>query len=731
MRTRGVAFWSIALIAIEAAALVRLMLAGEPTGGSAPAAAYVAEAFPTPKLELADATWSVDPADPGTNLPPAGRSLFDALTSDAKGQQSVLFPFDALLEGLARRAQCRHTLDGAWRECYRAVLIPLGRSLQRTAAGGEYFKYPRLVYAMDADHAGEPGAALAKDRLYLGYHEKSNVLEVISYNEAAGRFEFQLVKDYRAGGAARVFYANRAICSACHQNQAPIFSRQVWDETNANRAIASRLAGAGSARYGVELDRGVEVPQAIDNATDRANLLAAYQLLWRRGCAGEASSAIACRASILLAALQYRLSGESGFERSALREAFEPVTESRWRAQWPNGLLVPNADIPNRDPLQLNDPAHLQHVGAAFDPLSPRPHSERWRWETDRYRAVKGVGEFLSDADIRALDDALAAQVGEFKLRTYRADCVLQRRTIAAARERLSAQCEGADGLRVELRVERGAQGGWGVAEGVSFPEADTVARLDLLAEGDSNASTLVFRAVRGALHARRADGNLIARVSLQIAAQPARAALEVSVREDFAPLRGAVAELAQQARTHTSEALDDGPFRRDKVMSALFASLGLPPRAWCCDASQGPAPGLDDAPVQVNELQAQGAEPELTSFYRFCGRCHEGSDRSPPNFLGGDTRQVAKRLRACAERVYYRLSMWGVPESAREKSPMPPMLALRTLTAAPQAWPHSGELAALTRYAAGLAEQAGGARAAQLLQRPYESLAPCAVQAG
>ena len=94
------------------------------------------------------------------------------------------------------------------------------------------------------------GQLLVKDRLYLGYQERAGLIEVISYNEAAARFEFQLVRDYRPQGKPEAVYASRAVCTACHQNHGPIFSRQQWDETNAN----PRDRGSTRARQTARLD---------------------------------------------------------------------------------------------------------------------------------------------------------------------------------------------------------------------------------------------------------------------------------------------------------------------------------------------------------------------------------------------------------------------------------------------------------------------------------------------
>ena len=64
---------------------------------------------------------------------------------------------------------------------------------------------------------------LLRGRLFFGFVEDAREIEVISYNEAAGRFEFQLVRDYFEGGVPRITYAKRSLCTSCHQGEAPIF----------------------------------------------------------------------------------------------------------------------------------------------------------------------------------------------------------------------------------------------------------------------------------------------------------------------------------------------------------------------------------------------------------------------------------------------------------------------------------------------------------------------------
>src|SRR5690606_27171434 len=237
---RGLDVIKSRLVAILAWTALALLLAGVLVIAVAPRIEQVAS--PRAPQAEPDASaprpkWAVRASQPGSDRPPAGRSLFDFVTTreqDGRRVRDIPFPFEALLQRINARAGC-----DPGNECLRAVLVPLGRSLQRLAATPDFFAHPRIVAAVTGE--GDGATALLKDRLYIGYQEQSALLEVISYNEAAGRFEFQLVHDYRAGATPRVSYARREVCAACHQNLAPIFSRPLWAETNANPRIAEQL----------------------------------------------------------------------------------------------------------------------------------------------------------------------------------------------------------------------------------------------------------------------------------------------------------------------------------------------------------------------------------------------------------------------------------------------------------------------------------------------------------
>ncbi|MBW8372272.1 MAG: hypothetical protein K0M66_15070 [Thiobacillus sp.] len=322
------------------------------------------------------------PAQAENDLPPVGRSRFDQLI----GHAPVPYPFSRLLHTIDRQM----LTDAGGLPPLKVTLIPLGRSLQREAGAPDYFHFPRVIAA--ADGISKPGIPPLKDRLFLGFHEKGAVIEVISYNDAAGRFEFQVVRNYQQGKTPQVFYARRSLCLACHQNAAPIFARPLWDETPANPAIAARLKQMRLDFYGVKLS-GTDIAYFIDTATDRANLFPVWQVLWQQGCgAGEAGDR--CRLEAFAAALDYARHGTLPAPNILL------TLDRSWKTHWPRGLAIPNPDLPNRDPLAaLPDASH--------DPLLLRPPLETWK-APDKTAFVVGLAGML---DVHAAQQLKAADL--------------------------------------------------------------------------------------------------------------------------------------------------------------------------------------------------------------------------------------------------------------------------------------------------------------------------------
>ncbi len=662
--------WSLAIIGGALAAAIAWPNAGWGQGGD----------------DSAPPQWVASPAQAGQDLPPTGRSLFDFVATrevDGRRIYDIPYPFELFTARVAARAGC----DSDAR-CIKAVLIPLGRSLQRTAAAPEYFKYPRAVIAVD----GEPPAgahALLKDRLYLGYQEKAAVIEAISWNEAAGRFEFQVVQDYRPGGTPRVSYARRAVCAACHQNLAPIYSRQVWDETNANPRIAAALAKIRDDFYGIPVHRGVDIPDAIDAATDRANRFVLVQRLWREACGTDAIAAARCRGALLAAALQYRLTGDRAFDVRApeWREAFLPVFDATFSARWPSGLAVANPDIPNRDPLlmeggRLAEGLALSHVAAPFEPLAPRRPLEVLRSDQANLpqRVVAWLAAFIAAADVRALDEYLAARTGGVR-RTFTAPCKVVRSAKSLRFDCSAGDPSAPDAMQLagSVRLAAGDQ----VAGGTLNQLAAAGASLTNLRVAGGTLDERVGRlglevaATSGpnGLHGRLADGSAITSIVMNwppMAAAPSDRAAELaaSVRmttvDDFPAVRAALGALAAEPKG----ALDAQAFGRARVLSALFARLGVTARAWCCESVAG-------MPSAVAEPAAPtppgGPAQRFAAFYPLCATCHATESRFPPNFLAGSGERVAAAVRHCAPRIYVRLAMWRVATAARAKTPMPP----------------------------------------------------------
>ncbi|HRP23552.1 hypothetical protein [Thauera sp.] len=683
-------------------------------------------------------------ADVDRSLPQPGPSLFDRLLErEADGTPQVPFPFPALLQRV--RAQ----LDGeAPNGGLAIVLIPLGRSLQRHAAGDvDAFRFPRVVAAV----TGEPvtnapaGHLYLKDRLYLAHHERAEALEVISYNEDAGRFEFQLVFDYRAGATPRVVPANRTLCLACHQNAAPIFSRPSWDETSASPPVAARLAATGLDYQGLPWRHGVDVPEAIDAATAAANRLAVAQRLWQEGCAlATAQASIDCRAQALLQALRQRLVGGAATIASAdvSQRLVEPLLAS-WQARWPDGLVIPDPQVPNRQPFAgieggIAPPTDAElvryaDIPTAFDPLALRPPLEHWRGRDagDVARFIRLLGELFSRADLALIERALA-RMPQPRARKIDLTCTLRR--IASAM-RADLDCAGGPELRLQARIRLddkriadgivdrlelpGSRALTGVALAISAPHAEP--------SGSSLRFTLAtrrggpVRASTGeAITALRLDGGELGgdAAAWSNAADTVTAGLELV--DDLQPLGPAVDALAQANLAGQDDALTAGPARRMALLAPLLRGLG--------DDVPAPPPAAAPAPPQPADLAQSRTlhwPADLQPFLRQCSQCHAENTAFPPGFLHGDEARVRANLATCAQRMRYRLEMNRLPPAARPKTPMPPPAAAHAA-----AFLQSPDMAAMRDLLERLL-QARGAPGEDVLAHPYTTLAPCRMPTG
>ena len=278
---------------------------------------------------ICDATASAVTPD---SIPSEGRSLFDYLAI-VKGNDGI-FRYDLptnyrkMIETIVLRA------GGApLSPALGSPLIlnfPAGRSLQR--ADGD-LKDPRRVASFPSHHAlGTELGFNLRDRLYIGHSPRKKQLEVISYNEQAGRYEFQVVSDYGDGLTPKVRYTDRPTCIRCHRADAPIFPPRDWDESSANPIAAAGIAWAnglvtnqpdgsivpqpgatlddGLVPVGIEVDRAWEFNRSVLRAAEWQFV----QSVWQKGCRVGAPipesanyTGSDCRAQLVIMALANKL----------------------------------------------------------------------------------------------------------------------------------------------------------------------------------------------------------------------------------------------------------------------------------------------------------------------------------------------------------------------------------------------------------------------------------------
>ena len=274
----------------------------------------------------------------GDDLPPAGtRSLFDHLIAQNEG---LPYPFEKLVALIQKQDPDNKPP--------LTLLIPQGRSLLKAQAT---FEHPRVLAAADFEGANTAAALgmAPRGQLFLGFVENAHEIEVISYNEAAGRYEFQLVQDYREGGQPRIVYARRAICITCHQSGAPIFPQRPWSETNGQPEIATAIRAARKSDVpylDVPLNNALAVPERFDELAEIGNFIVATQQTWIDGCGADG---VECRRQMLKVALRYLWNPAEFDAAQADAQALRDLQKKNWPT---TGIVVGQKSLRNRNPLE-------------------------------------------------------------------------------------------------------------------------------------------------------------------------------------------------------------------------------------------------------------------------------------------------------------------------------------------------------------------------------------------
>ena len=668
------------------------------------------------------------------DLPPAGYSLFDRLFSEpaAEGYRyEVPYPFEALVDRLESRLFTSGNLD----EPLVAVLIPRGRSLQREAARPEYYRFPRIVMALDRE---SEQALLTKNRLFIGYQEISETLEIISYNESVGRFEYQVVSDYAADKTPVVRYARRQLCLSCHQNEATIYAKPLWRESNFNNAVADRIAEHQSTYHGIVANAHKGNSGRFDQATDQASMMQTYQRVWREGCeiGPVARDNRACRAALFLAAVQEALASmpRPKYRSAMIEDKLIAPLQATWQRRWPRGLPVASADINDRDAPLNGD---LDVLPPEFDPMTLRPPLAHWTYRAALARSVQGIGDqFLLAQDLVRLNYLLV----------NRSDLTRSQQAALSGRCALELPRGLSTGewINLDCRFENDREGNIGVEGEFRYrPESDSNAEThqflftgqagwarvavngDFVADGQDSMRLSIENAINPKL-GRLWDNRRIAEFTLQLPPVGDRSRFTAEARlvlvDDLGRVEQAIRLMLEDADNGRSSLFDSGPIQGLNLMRELLTKL---------DAAEVPS-RADSNPVGLRQLRPEEdqrpqqtlaelpADSPMQLVYRYCASCHRGEGSLPPGFLRGDLQQVTRQVRQCAPRIAYRLDMWRHDIIKPAKSPMPPASFIRGDDDGDW-WRDSRDLRDLRRYVGDLlGEQI------DLHDTPYEQLPPC-----
>jgi len=665
------------------------------------------------------------------NLPEAGFSLFDQIFSIQTSmgfEYDVPYPFEKVLDRLSAHQSDAIDFD---QERIVAVLIPRGRSLQRDAARPDFFRYPRLLIAIDSEFIYRNPT---RDRLFLGYQEKADIIEVISYNESLGRFEFQIVRNYAKGKAPLVQYANRVLCTSCHQNAAPIFPNASWSETNHDSQIARRIGEHHAIYHGVPTNRLSGKAGRFDSATDRANLFSVYQQLWQQGCGSDSHGGRSCRASIFMAMLHYRLASvpRPRFDSPFIRDHLLPVLQTSFNRLWPEGLPIPVGNLRDRSPV-LDTPD--SKLPPDLDPLSFRPPQFHWSYQRAADLTILGLSkDFLLDSDIDLLDDYLyqLAYSDMVPTRHYPGNCIFEFHGSNNTEDWLPVECtlnDKSDKAFLSLSGELYIQSNGQLDQNLSWlyvTENQQSIRASVSGSIGTNkfpstAKRLQLFKPFHRLHSRLRDNRLISQITFEFDRQLVlgdtkkpgdnrfNGSVSLQLANDFSVIERAVVGLLEDAAAGKFKGFNNSPIQGTAIMDALFLKIGIESPG---TSSLATPAGLILQSVSNStdmRLNLSDQQPVATYkspfrvFTRYCATCHNRNTRLPPGFLAGSQAQIKNQLASCAPRIARRLGIWGLDEESWLKSPMPPLNYLKSNSIDPVWWRNSIELKLLRDYVVSL----------------------------
>jgi hypothetical protein len=680
------------------------------------------------KASLQKATLSVSINEFQDSKPAIGRSFFDKIFSE-NGVYQIPYPFTKVLSRLSEyTGQKINNPDGTG---LKVIIIPMGRSLQRNAALDDgklnsidqFFRYPRVVVGVDEETNHENSLLLnLKNKLYLGFNEKAQVIEAISYNDDLGRYEYQVVNNYAEGKFFQVSYANRSLCLSCHQNQTPIFSRGPWSETNANPVMAEKLqavldqafgkascmsSSSGKTQpycyqdrtpfyFGAPIHIESNVTRQLDTSTDLANLTHAYGKMWKEFCTSES-----CRLAHLQSALLYRLTGQEGIRPDEDVKAEVSKMEKTWQMRYPWGLGIPSPDILDRDPFkdvesdpkisdlstvsqasrrQVLELLAFSKIPAAFEPLMPRAPIGVWKdTEIDgagSNRLIRGLAQEFTQSDIKLIDQWLKANRNDKDvLVNLTSLCEIKKeKTI------LNFNCKGdteeSFSFAASIDLNR-SQASFTIAE-VNYKSKT----LGCLAQGDFFCPK--FFDVQGTyskINESRAQMVLQFKNGFRLKNSEAydMSEIEIDLDAKIAQLKiyDPVPLLSSLLKKSVKDLFPNHVFNRFQIMKVLLG-------AGSTKLTRVQNEDYQRLPLSVEaNFAAEELEQNMNGFAlmkNVCAQCHQSNSSSPPHFMGTLTQplndfEMCQQIEQCAPRMIYRLKMRECADGGvrKKKAAMPP----------------------------------------------------------
>ena len=146
-----------------------------------------------------------------------------------------------------------------------------------------------------------------------------------------------------------------------------------------------------------------------------------------------------------------------------------------------------------------------------------------------------------------------------------------------------------------------------------------------------------------------------------------------MTLRPGYERIEASIARMVERAESGKLDVFDGLVFRGGRVIQALLDEMAVDSTPWCCD-------DWSHFPDLVISKPLAARADDRNGFNQYCASCHALPSASPASFLSGTKEEVERKLRECAEKIYYRLSMWDEDKTLRDKTPMPPVLQIARL---------------------------------------------------